>query len=238
MSDGQIPLKDTTDSKATGGNGLLQSIFHNSLGLGLFAVFTVGLISVTWIMTQERIETQVRAYEAKALMEILPADTHDNVLVDSKIVLEPSRLLSSQDQREAYIALNDGEVSAVILPVTAPDGYSGRIELLVGINRNGTLAGVRAITHKETPGLGDKINTNVTDWILDFAGKSLSNPAAQGWGVKKDGGEFDQFTGATITPRAVVAAVYRALQYFEANRNLLLDPLKMTGVREEIQNDK
>ncbi len=238
MSDGQIPLKDTTDSKATGGNGLLQSIFHNSLGLGLFAVFTVGLISVTWIMTQERIETQVRAYEAKALMEILPADTHDNVLVDSKIVLEPSRLLSSQDQREAYIALNDGEVSAVILPVTAPDGYSGRIELLVGINRNGTLAGVRAITHKETPGLGDKINTNVTDWILGFAGKSLSNPAAQGWNVKKDGGEFDQFTGATITPRAVVAAVYRALQYFEANRNLLLDPLRMTGVREEIQNDE
>lgn len=238
MSDGQIPLKDTTDSKATGGNGLLQSIFHNSLGLGLFAVFTVGLISVTWILTQERIETQVRAYEAKALMEILPADTHDNVLVDSKMVLEPSRLLSSQDQREAYIALNDGEVSAVILPVTAPDGYSGRIELLVGINRNGTLAGVRAITHKETPGLGDKININVTDWILGFAGKSLSNPAAEGWGVKKDGGEFDQFTGATITPRAVVAAVYRALQYFEANRNLLLDPLRMTGVREEIQNDE
>ncbi|WP_066015465.1 electron transport complex subunit RsxG [Endozoicomonas atrinae] len=238
MSDGQIPLKDTTDSKTPGGSGLLQSIFRNSLGLGLFAVFTVGLISITWILTQERIETQVRAYEAKALMEILPADTHDNVLVDSKIVLEPSRLLSSQDQREAYIALNDGEVSAVILPVTAPDGYSGRIELLVGINRNGTLAGVRAITHKETPGLGDKINTNVTDWILGFAGKSLSNPAGEGWGVKKDGGEFDQFTGATITPRAVVAAVYRALQYFEANRNLLLDPLRMTGVREEIQNDE
>lgn len=244
MSDGQIPLKDTTDSKSSAGkeplagNGLIQSIFRNSLGLGLFAVFTVGLISVTWIMTQERIETQVRAYEAKALMEILPADTHDNTLVDSKIRLEPSRLLSSQDQREAYIALDDGEVSAVILPVTAPDGYSGRIELLVGINRNGTLAGVRAITHKETPGLGDKINTNVTDWILGFAGKSLTTPAKEDWGVKKDGGAFDQFTGATITPRAVVAAVYRALQYFEANRNLLLDPLRMTGVREEIQNDE
>ncbi|MBO9481410.1 MULTISPECIES: electron transport complex subunit RsxG [Gammaproteobacteria] len=236
MSDGQIPLKDTTDSKAPDRNDLLQSIFRNSLGLGLFAVFTVGLISVTWIMTQEQIETQVRAYEAKALMEILPADTHDNVLVDSKIVLEPSPLLSSQDQREAYIALNDGAVSAVILPVTAPDGYSGRIELLVGINHNGTLAGVRAITHKETPGLGDKINSNVTDWILGFAGKSLGNPASEGWGVKKDGGEFDQFTGATITPRAVVAAVYRALQYFEANRKLLLDPL--AGVREEIQDDK
>ena len=138
MSDGQISLKDTTNSKPPSGNGLLQSVFRNSLGLGLFAILTAGLISVTWITTQEKIETQVRAYEAKALTEILPAGTHDNVLVDSKIVLEPSRLLSSQNQREAYIALNDGVVSAVILPVTAPDGYNGRIELLVGINRSGT----------------------------------------------------------------------------------------------------
>lgn len=238
MSDGQISLKDTTNSKPPSGNGLLQSIFRNSLGLGLFAILTAGLISVTWITTQEKIETQVRAYEAKALTEILPAGTHDNVLVDSKIVLEPSRLLSSQNQREAYIALNDGVVSAVILPVTAPDGYNGRIELLVGINRNGTLAGVRAITHKETPGLGDKISTNVTDWILGFADKSLSNPSADGWKVKKDGGKFDQFTGATITPRAVVTAVYRALQYFEANRNQLLDPLRINVAREKIKNDE
>lgn len=238
MSDGQISLKDTTNSKPPSGNGLLQSVFRNSLGLGLFAILTAGLISVTWITTQEKIETQVRAYEAKALTEILPAGTHDNVLVDSKIVLEPSRLLSSQNQREAYIALNDGVVSAVILPVTAPDGYNGRIELLVGINRSGTLTGVRAITHKETPGLGDKISTNVTDWILGFADKSLSNPSADGWKVKKDGGKFDQFTGATITPRAVVTAVYRALQYFEANRNQLLDPLRINVAREKIKNDE
>ena len=228
MGDSQIPLKNTTDESPPG-KTLRQSIFRSSIGLGLFAVFTVGLISVTWVMTREKIETQVRAYEAKALMEILPAGTHDNVLVDAKIRLEPARLLSSPDQREAYVALYDGEVSAVILPVTAPDGYSGRIELLVGINRNGTLAGVRAITHKETPGLGDKINTNVSDWILGFAGKSLGNPTAGGWAVKKDGGEFDQFTGATITPRAVVAAVYRALQYFEENRNSLLDPLRISN---------
>ena len=103
---------------------------------------------------------------------------------------------------------------------------AGRIELLVGIDRNGVLAGVRAITHKETPGLGDKINTNVSDWIFGFAGKSLNNPDASGWKVKKDGGEFDQFTGASVTPRAVVAAVYRALQYFQENRHLLLIPVK------------
>ncbi len=222
MGDGQIPLKHLPPS-------LHQSILRSSIGLGLFAILTVGLISVTWVMTREKIQTQVRAYEARALMEILPAGTYDNVLVDAKIQLQPARLLSSSEQREAYVALDDGEVSAVILPVTAPDGYSGRIELLVGINRNGTLAGVRAITHKETPGLGDKINTNVSDWILSFAGKSLGNPDAEGWAVQKDGGDFDQFTGATITPRAVVAAVYRALQYFEENRNILLDPLRMNS---------
>ena len=223
MGDSQIPLKNTTDESLPG-KTLRQSIVRSSIGLGLFAVFTVGLISITWVMTREKIETQVRAYEAKALMEILPADTHDNVLVDAKIRLQPATLL---DPREAYVALRDGAVSAVILPVTAPDGYSGRIELLVGINRDGTLAGVRAITHKETPGLGDKINTNVSDWMFGFAGKSLANPGTSGWAVKKDGGEFDQFTGATITPRAVVAAVHRALQYFAENRNILLDPLRI-----------
>ncbi len=213
MSDGQIPLKEIS---TTG------SIARNSLGLGLFAVFTVGLIALTWTFTQEKIDTQIRAYEAKALLQILPAKTYDNVLVDTKITLPPSRLLSSQNQREAYVALNKGQVVAVILPVTAPDGYNGRIELLVGIDRDGILTGVRAITHKETPGLGDKINTNVSNWILGFTGKSLNNP--KGWAVKKDGGDFDQFTGATITPRAVVAAVHHALQYFAANRKRLLNP--------------
>lgn len=231
MSDDQIPLKDATSETAS--NAVSPSIIRNSLGLGLFAVFTVGLISITWILTQEKIQTQVRAYEARALMEILPQETHDNILVDSKITLEPSRFLSSQTATEAYVALNDGQVSAVILPVIAPDGYNGRIDLLVGIQKDGTLAGVRAVTHKETPGLGDKINTNVSDWILGFAGKSLHNPKAEGWGVKKDGGSFDQFTGATITPRAVVAAVHRSLEYFKTNQKHLLNPNNIHSISEE-----
>ena len=192
-------------------------------------MFTVGLISLTYVFTQDKIEAQVRAYEAKALMEILPEETN---LLDSKIKLEPSKLLSNQQPVDAYIAFNQGKASAVILPVIAPDGYNGRIDLLVGINRDGTLAGVRAITHKETPGLGDKINTNVTDWILGFTGKSLNNPQPSGWGVKKDGGDFDQFSGATITPRAVVAAVYRALEYFKVNQTTLLMDQKQTTAQE------
>lgn len=201
---------------------LLPSVTRNSLSLGLFAMFTVGLISLTYVFTQDRIETQIRAYEARALMEILPEHTHDNVLVDTKITLTPSVLLGTQRDREAYVAYKNSRATAVILPVVAPDGYNGRIELLVGINKDSSLAGVRAITHKETPGLGDKINTNVTDWILGFRGKSLLNPSPTQWAVRKDGGDFDQFAGATVTPRAVVAAVYRALEYFKANKAHLL----------------
>ncbi|WP_263322265.1 electron transport complex subunit RsxG [Endozoicomonas sp. Mp262] len=208
---------------------LFQSMVRNSLGLGLFSILTVGLISLTYVLTGDKIEEQVRNYEAKALIEILPAETHDNVLLDTAILLKPSKLLATQREKKAYIALNRGVPTAVILPAVAPDGYNGRIELLVGVNRDGTLAGVRVVTHKETPGLGDKIDTKITHWILGFTGKSLTSPGSSGWAVKKDGGQFDQFTGATITPRAVVAAVYRTLKYFKANKDFLLSPDNLEG---------
>ena len=200
---------------------LVKSITRNSLSLGLFAVLTVGLIAGTYVFTKERIAAQVRAFEARALMEILPRDTHDNDLLDTRIPLMPERLLSNTEEKSAFVAFKEGQPVAVILPAVAPDGYSGRIELLVGINVDGSLAGVRAVTHRETPGLGDKIDLKVTDWILGFTGKSLQSPKPEGWAVRKDGGQFDQFTGATITPRAVVASVYRSLQYFDENRDVL-----------------
>lgn len=214
-------------------NTLLNSVMSSSLSLGLFAVVTVGLIALTYVFTQDKIAAQVRAYEARALMEILPEDTHDNSLLDSNITLMPSKLLANQQPVKGYVAYRQGKATAVILTVIAPDGYNGRIDLLVGIHRDGSLAGVRAITHKETPGLGDKINTSVSDWILGFAGKSLTNPQPSGWGVRKDGGDFDQFAGATITPRAVVAAVYRSLEYFRANRSTLLQDQKPTTEQEK-----
>ena len=200
---------------------LTQSIARNSLGLGLFAILTVGLIASTFVLTEDRIAEQLRAFEARSLIEILPEDTHDNVLIDSRIAIEPESLLKNITTKDAFVAYKNRQPVAVILPATAPDGYSGRIELLVGVNADGSLAGVRVTNHKETPGLGDKIDTKVTDWVLGFSGKSLKNPKAKGWFVKKDGGEFDQFTGATVTPRAVVAAVYRTLQYFDANKETL-----------------
>jgi electron transport complex protein RnfG len=128
----------------------------------------------------------------------------------------------------------DGKPVAVMMIVTAPDGYNGDIRLLAGIAASGTIFGVRIISHRETPGLGDPIDIEKSDWILGFNNKSLQNPDSDGWAVRKDGGQFDQFTGATISPRAVVRTVHSTLRYFEANRQMLFD----TPTQTEDQNEQ
>ena len=200
---------------------LIGSIARNGLTLGLFAIFTVGLIALTFVFTEDKIHAQIRAFEARALKEILPDETHDNSILDTRIAIPPNEQLATTSEKDGYVAFKNGKPVAVILSAIAPDGYAGKIELLVGIYADGTLAGVRATQHKETPGLGDKIDTKVSDWILQFRGQSLNDPAPEDWGVKRDGGKFDQFTGATITPRAVVASVYRTLNYFNSHREEL-----------------
>ena len=199
-----------------------SSVFRNSVILGVFAMLTVGLIAVTQQGTAERIAEEKRRVQMSALTQILPEDQHDNDLLNDTFMVSNNELLSLPGPTEGYRGRDDSEVVAVILPVVAPDGYSGRIDLLVGIRANGEVAGVRVVSHRETPGLGDKVELAKSDWILEFNGTSLTMPAPENWAVRKDGGAFDQFVGATITPRAVVQAVYRALQYFEENRATLL----------------
>ena len=198
-----------------------RSMLKNALVLGLFAIATVGSVALLQQATASRIATAEREAQVRALGEILPAGSYDNHLLDNRIEIN-ARELGQRSPQSAYLALKDGRPSALILPVTAPDGYSGAIHLLVGIFADGRLAGVRVLGHRETPGLGDKIELAKSQWIRSFDGKSLSNPGAEGWAVKKDRGEFDQFAGATITPRAVVKAVHGALQYFDAHRAQLL----------------
>lgn len=200
---------------------LSRSMLKNALVLGLFAIATVGAVTVLHQFTAERIQAAERAAQLRALNEILPQEIYDNQLLDSSVEVHHP-LLGTAQPTPAYIARRNGAPSAVILQVVAPDGYSGAIHLLVGVLADGNIAGVRTVRHRETPGLGDKIELAKDHWILGFNGKSLDNPQASGWAVKKDRGDFDQFAGATITPRAVVAAVHRALQYFEAHREVLL----------------
>ncbi|NRF47992.1 electron transport complex subunit RsxG [Pseudomonas stutzeri] len=198
-----------------------RSMLKNATVLGLFAIVTVGAVTLLQQGTAERIQAAERAAQVRALGEILPTGSYDNHLHDDSVLVQ-DRLLGNRSPLPAYIALKDGRPSAVILQAIAPDGYSGAIHLLVGIHADGRVAGVRVIGHRETPGLGDKIELAKSPWIRSFDGKSLTNPAADGWAVKKDRGEFDQFAGATITPRAVVGAVHRALQYFDAHKAELL----------------
>ena len=195
-----------------------QSISRNSLLLGLFAVATTVLIAGTWLGTKERIAAEQRKAEERALLEIVPADRHDNSMLDDTLAATTAAGLGLREDKKIYLARLEGKVVAAILPVTAADGYSGDIDLIVGINADGSIAGVRVLNHKETPGLGDKVELKKSDWVLSFDGRSLDNPTINGWAVKKDKGEFDQFTGATITPRAVVAATLSALQYAQANQ--------------------
>lgn len=205
-------------------NELLLSIRKNAIGLGLFAIVTAGSIGVAQVATVDRIKHNVQIAQAKALHEIVPKNEYDNDLLNDTVSLNQEgahakwniRLLGPlAEDAVAYIARKEGKAHTVILPVTAPDGYTTHINMIVGIKLDGTLAGVRVINHKETPGLGDKIEAKKFPWILQFSGLSLLNPEEDNWAVKKDGGEFDQFTGATITPRAVVRSIRLALEFFD-----------------------
>ncbi|MEZ5524688.1 MAG: electron transport complex subunit RsxG [Pseudomonadales bacterium] len=203
-----------------------QSIKQNAIGLSLFAVVTAGVIAVTQVLTEEQIAHNIDEAKSKALLEILPPETHDNDLLEDTVSITDPALVADLGDVEAFIARQGEKAVAVILPSIAPDGYTGKIHSIVGINSDGTIAGVRILQHKETPGLGDKVELKKSPWVLNFNGKSLQSPDAESWQVKKDGGAFDQFTGATITPRAVVKSVHAALAYFDENRDTLLAPKK------------
>jgi electron transport complex protein RnfG len=191
----------------------MRVIVSSLVGAGLLAAFAAvgsGLISGVYEQTKEPIAAAERAAEAKQLLEIFPRDSHDP-------------LLALRERGIGYRARRNNEVTGIILPATARDGYSGDIRLLVGIDRGGAVAGVRVLSHRETPGLGDKIELKKSDWVLSFDHKTLADPAPDRWAVIKDGGDFDAFTGATVTPRAVVAAVKSAMEYSQNNRSALFE---------------
>ena len=187
----------------------------------LFAATGAALVGVTFIQTEDDIKHNEKLTLLRKLNNIIPAESYDNDLLLDTLIIKPSRLLNTKEDSLAYRARKNKQNVAVVFTSIAANGYNGSIHLLVGVNANGTLSGVRVVKHRETPGLGDVVEISRSNWILDFNDKSLSNPNDKGWKVKRDGGVFDQFTGATITPRAVVNAVHDALLYFEKNQDML-----------------
>ncbi len=187
----------------------------------LFASFGATLVGLTFNQTEDDILYNEKLTLLKKLNNIIPAQSYDNDLLLDTITLKPDTLLGTEEDTLAYRARNNRQNIAVVFSTIAANGYNGPIHLLVGIKADGQLAGVRVVKHRETPGLGDVVSISHSNWILGFDGKSLCHPDEKGWKVKRDGGVFDQFTGATITPRAVVKAVHNALLYFDKNQNML-----------------
>ena len=200
----------------------MNYMLRSAAALGLVAVAGTGLLTGVDYLTADRIAIQERRVILEQLGQILP-EQYDNELLDDWFSFNDEEYFPHGQTVIAYRAREQNEARAVILKFKAVNGYNGDITLLAGINSDGSLRGVRVISHKETPGLGDAIEIDKSDWVLDFSGKSLKNTEPDSWAVKRDGGDFDQFTGATITPRAVVQAVRLALEYFEANRDILFD---------------
>lgn len=200
---------------------LAKYMGRSALLLGLFALVGTGIVAIIFSGTEEPIAEAERAFMLRSLHAVIKPELHDNDIFTDMITVTSPGLLGTRKNVPVFRARKNGKpVALAIIPV-APDGYVGPIKLLVAISVDGTVLGVRVLSHRETPGLGDSIEEKRSNWILGFDGHSLSNPESKGWRVRRDGGKFDQFTGATITPRAVVKAVHNTLKYFERNRDRL-----------------
>lgn len=207
-------------------NVIQKQILTVGLVLAAFAIGATSIVTFTEANTRDRITENERQTLLSAINAVVDSTEYTNDILTDVVTLPKTKQLATKENTTVYRARRDNTPVAVIFTSVAPNGYNGKIKLLVGVYYDGTLAGVRVINHKETPGLGDKINVKKSDWILKFKGLSLLNPVESKWAVKKDGGEFDQFTGATITPRAVVTAVRNSLEFFEQHRDELFKEAK------------
>lgn len=198
---------------------VIKNMLISSVVLAIFSIAGTAFVSTTFDLTEERIKQNHRTALLNGLHILVPSERHDNDLFTDVITVTNKELLGAKKAVKIYRARNKGKPVAAIINAVAPDGYSGRIDLLVAINVDDTIAGVRIVLHKETPGLGDAIDHRHSNWAEGFKQHSLTNPDKKGWAVKRDGGIFDQFTGATISPRAVVKATYKTLLYFREHKD-------------------
>ena len=196
--------------------------------LFIFVIVFTGLLSAAYLWTKPAIEASAAEEKMKLVNEVLPHTEYDNDLLTDTVTLPVTPELGLADPSTLYRARKAGQPVALVFESTAPDGYAGKIRLIVAVRANGEVAGVRVTQHKETPGLGDyvevkKDKNKARPWIAQFAGLSLADVPAREWKVRKDGGRIDYYAGATVTPRAVTKAVLKAAQWFEASRNTLFD---------------
>lgn len=203
----------------------VKAEYHQTIRAGVLLALAALIGTFVLSAAEHHSAPYIEANQRQALLDnlsmVVPSDGFDNDILGDVLELSDPELLGMPTATRIYRARQQGHIRYIAFEIIAPDGYSGQIRLLMGVRADGATSGVRVLSHRETPGLGDAIEARRSNWILGFDGKSLFNPGANGWAVRKDGGEFDQFTGATITPRAVVKAVHNGLLFVERHRSEL-----------------
>jgi electron transport complex protein RnfG len=200
---------------------IFKHAIKTAITLVAFAFVGTAMLAYVFDITRAPIEASEKEARLALFKEILPESTYDNDLLKDTVEIAPNEQLGNRQPTVANIAKLNNKTAGVILEAIAHDGYSGDIKLLIAIRADGSVSGVRVLAHKETPGLGDYIDIARGNWIKLFNDESVNKTAAVQWQVKKDGGKFDYMVGATITPRAVVKAVFKALQFYDANKTTL-----------------
>jgi len=212
-------------------NNMQDTMFKHAtktaITLVAFAFVGTAMLAYVFDITRAPIEANEKEARLALFKQILPESTYDNDLLKDTVEILPNELLGNHQPTVANIAKSNGKTAGVILEAVAHDGYSGDIKLLIAIRADGSISGVRVLAHKETPGLGDYIDIAHGNWIKLFNDESVNKTPVEQWHVKKDGGKFDYMVGATITPRAVVKAVLKALQFYEANKQTLFTVAKV-----------
>ena len=198
-----------------------QGIVKTGLTLAIIAAICTALVAATYQLTEERIAANEKALLEQSLQPALAGLFYDSSVSESRLVLQPPHGLPGNDAALIYRVYAGEQPVAALFAVTARDGYAGPIRILIGVDMEGAVSGVRILQHRETPGLGDRIESRRSDWVFQFDGRSLDDPLPTAWALKIDGGEFDQLTGASVTPRAVVSAIRDTLIYFAANRDAI-----------------
>ena len=198
---------------------IVQNTQKNALILGVFALCVAGLVTLTYLGTKEQIKAQEQAKLLSVIGDVVPSIHYNNDIQHDCVALPIVQALGNTSQLKAYRGRLGSELSAMAVESVAPNGYSGAIRFIVGLagERFTTVTGVRVLQHMETPGLGDKIDERISPWIHKFAEQVITPERKAQWTVKKDGGQFDAFTGATITPRALTQAIANTALYVQQN---------------------
>lgn len=198
-----------------------SSVIKSGVTLAAIAAICTALVAITWQLTHERIAENQQLMLERSLAPALAGLEFEGRISESMLLIPPPHELPGQDTAIVYRVFADQQPVAALFAVTARDGYAGPIRILVGISYAGEITGVQILEHRETPGLGDRIEARRSDWVYQFDGHSLGDPPLSGWALQRDGGQFDQLTGASVTPRAVIKAIRETLVYFAAHREEL-----------------